>query len=109
MSEQQTNAELFEDRNLLALAFATAINELAEADPHDRPDMGACWYRPPNEDDADAGEWAIVQVAIPSGQTSWHIPRNLAQQSDVPNGTRDPYDGHTRDDTNSRLYVYVSQ
>lgn len=106
MSEQKTLDEVYHDRNLLALAFAEAVRYLQLERP------GSCQYRagwrPDRGDDADAGEWAIVQVRLPTGQVSWHVPRELVEETDLPPAT-EQWDGHSRKEKNERLSEYLGR
>lgn len=108
----KTTDEVYRDRNLAALAFAHAVNSLAdslrEAGYSDTVvrDYRAGWRPPENEDDADAGEWAIVTVLLPEGQVSWHVPRDLAEASDVPRKQFE-WDGHSREEKNARLQTFA--
>ena len=100
MTEGKTLDEVYRDRNLLALAFAEAINQLDAGGYYN-----AVW-RPAEGDDADADEWAIVQVRTPEGQVSWHVPRELAEASNLRRSV-EPWDGHDREEKNRRLARYV--
>ena len=106
MSSAKSEGQIYYDRNVLALAFAAAMNDLATAIAD--PTLGAGWHAPDDEDDADADAWAIVQVLTPEGQVSWHVPRQLAEQSAVPQEQLVPWDGHGRDLKNERLKQYAT-
>lgn len=106
MSAEKSLAEVYEDRNALALAYAALVNRHHEA----LRDLGyseiardyrAMW-KPDDGDDADAAEWAILYAITPQSQVSWHIPRSLAEQADLPQKYV-RWDGHTRAQKNDRL------
>lgn len=107
--EDKTIAEVYEDRNRLAVAFSKLAEEAAAmADVASVPGPFQGYgggYHLPDADDADADDWAITWANLPTGQVSWHVPRNLAELSTV---TQDPidWDGHTRDEKNDRLLDY---
>jgi len=100
MSEEKTINEVYQDRNALAVGFC----ELARYLHLERPGSSkfrACW-KPDDGDDADADEWAILYAWTPEGQVSWHVPRDLAEESNLPQKNVE-WDGHTREEKNERL------
>lgn len=99
MTEEKTLEEVYRDRNLLAVAFATLVQELGVPDPD--PYYSAGWTGPA-PDDADAEEWAIVWARLKGDLVSWHVPRELAERSDLRRRPHD-YDGHSREEKNDRL------
>lgn len=79
--------EVYEDRNLLAVAFA-------KLSPY-----RAGWQPDPGSPE----KWAIVWVAPPGvDQMGWHVPRRTVEALELPR-ERLEYDGHTRDQKNNRL------
>jgi len=99
--EGKTLGEVYDDRNLLALAFA------ALADRVDVADEWAGGWHLPDADDADADEWAIVWAETPAGQVSWHVPITQARAGGLPR-ERLEWDGHTRTEKNARLATLIS-
>ena len=99
MSEEKTLSETYEDRNILAVAFAL----LAEQYPDQQ--IRGCWTID-DGDDADAERWAIVYAWVPAGQVSWHVPRSLAENSSLPRKNV-AWDGHHRSDKNERLRSFA--
>lgn len=104
MSDAKTLGEVYEDRNALAVAFAELAlayrRKLTENGDYG-PQFRACWT-PDQGDDADASEWAIIYVWLPTGQVSWHVPRDLAESSTLPR-KHAAWDGHDRAKKNQRL------
>lgn len=105
--EEKTLSQVYEDRNRLAVAFATLcreINSLTNSNGVTGRLLGydGGWNRPPKADDADAEEWAIVWASTPAGLVSWHVPIAMARTTDLPAKARS-YDGHDRDQKNARL------
>jgi hypothetical protein len=91
--------DVYRDRNLLACALANLRG----------PPMGG-WTPAddPDDDDADADEWAIVWVETPMGQVSWHVPRDMAERL-VRRNDRYEYDGHTREVKNDRMASWCDE
>lgn len=81
--------DVYEDRNLLACAFALATDN----------DSG--WKPDPDSPE----EWAIVWAELPTGQVSWHVPRTLAEDFG-PQRSGVMYDGYDREIKNNRLAAY---
>lgn len=98
--EEKSLAEIYDERNLLAVAFA----ELAYQ--HVAPGFSGGWHPPTDADDADAAEWAVVWAALPAGQVSWHVPRSLVEGTDLIQASLD-YDGHTPEEKNQRLVSFA--
>jgi len=99
-SESKTKADLYYERNLLALAFLAAR---ARAAPFhgDTVEMG--WW--PDTDDVNAEEWAAVWMNLDQGQVGWHVPIEM-----VPEwlDRRDPdYDGYSTEEKNVRMREYI--
>lgn len=103
MSAEKSVSEVYEDRNVLAFAFARSICTLGET-LYDLGVLDEC-------DVYDAGwylhdEWAVVFVELPEGQVSWHV-----RPEDVPEWLmeHDPsaFDGHTREEKNERLLEFA--
>lgn len=100
-SEPKSKADVYRDRNLLAVAFVAMWDHL-------RTEIGAHhlafgWW--PDTDDVNSEEWAVVWCDLPEGQVGWHVPRDL-----VPPWfpKRDPdYDGYTTEEKNRRLREYA--
>lgn len=109
MSEEKTLGEVYEDRNALVLGLAATIHRFRRnlLDQNDGAalEFRACW-QPDEGDDADADEWAIVYCWLPTGQVSWHVPRDLAEQSDLPRKFVE-WDGHDRAEKNRRLQNFA--
>lgn len=110
MTEEKTVHEVYRDRNALVLAFAELVNQ------HRRKGFGsgmpvnawrACW-QPDEGDDADADEWAIVYCWLPTGQVSWHVPRELAEEAYLPRASVE-WDGHSRGEKNQRLLSFAGE
>lgn len=94
-SDEEKDLEaVYEDRNLLACAVAELL-----------PAGLAGWTPAP---DTDGDEWAIVWIETPSGQMSWHVPRELAERL-VPRNDDYEWDGHDRDEKNDRLADWAEQ
>lgn len=89
MSAEKSIAEVYEDRNLLALAFVRMAH-----------DCGYTIYHYVHD------EWAVVGVELPGGQVSWHMRPEV-----VPDWITecDPvdFDGHDRADKNARLHEFT--
>lgn len=90
---EKTRPEVYEDRNLLALAFAAIVDDVEGYESG---------WRLTEDDDADADQWAIVWADTPAGQVSWHVPRELVDGSTVAPKLQD-WDGHNRAEKNQRL------
>jgi hypothetical protein len=103
MTEQKTLQEVYEDRNAAVIGLATVATYLRS----ERPTMAirACW-QPDDGDDADADEWAIVYVWLPTGQASWHVPRDLVEDSAIPRKFAE-WDGHDREVKNERVLSFA--
>jgi hypothetical protein len=87
MTEKNTD-EVYRDRNLLACALVSKIGY---------PMAG--WMPAP---DTDSDEWAVVWAELPTGQVSWHVPRDMAEKL-TPRNNEYSYDGHSREIKNDRL------
>lgn len=114
MSEEKTVKEVYEDRNAAVMALAEMVHQhrvqltdlprnFQRGDPRD---YRACW-KPDQGDDADADEWAIVYAWLPTGQVSWHVPRELAEESNLPQKHAE-WDGHDRDEKNRRARRFAN-
>jgi len=111
----KTVDEVYADRNALVLALATVAYEyqqqLRRLPANLRGDVpeafGGCW-EPDGGDDADADDWAVVYVHLPTGQASWHVPKELVEESELPRRS-DVWDGHDRDEKNRRLASYYQE
>lgn len=86
MTEYSGLEEVYEDRNLLACALATATH------------APSGWKPDPESPD----EWAIVWIETPVGQVSWHVPLSMAIDL-APPSRGSEYDGYGRDEKNARL------
>ncbi|MCU4926663.1 hypothetical protein OB905_11830 [Halobacteria archaeon AArc-dxtr1] len=89
--------DVYHDRNLLAIAFATIVATTWG------PDRSGYYF--------DDG-WPVVWVDTPTGQKSWHLKPDLLdvlERSSLteskPNGG---FDGHGRVTKNSRLARYIT-
>lgn len=110
MSEEKTLAEVYADRNALALGFAATVHRLhrklrVQGHP-DAMNFRACW-QPEGGDDADADEWAIVYAWLPNGQVSWHVPREQVEATALPRKFAE-WDGHDREEKNARLRSFAA-
>lgn len=88
----------YEDRNLLAVAFAVERAQLG---------CDAGYYLA----DDDGTNYLIVWAVLPTGQASWHVPpqrRELLEQSPLEE-TSPPggYDGHSRPLKNRRVALHA--
>lgn len=97
MTTSKTIGDVYRERNLLATALAVDRNRRGER---------AGWSEPTDEDDADADEWAVIWIELPTGQVSWHVPRTLVEATDL---ERRPYqwDGHSRLEKNARIEQFT--
>jgi len=88
VDEQDEKAleDVYHDRNLLACALAVATGAPSGWKP--APDAG--------------DEWAIVWIETPMGQTSWHVPVDLAE-SIGPMQRDSDYGGYSREQKNDVL------
>ena len=80
--------DLYEERNLCALAFARSMGRLG---------FTVGWLIDTNEPD-----WPVLMVDTPWGQVSWHMPatmRELAPYADYPG----KWDGHSTPEKYDRL------
>jgi hypothetical protein len=92
-SEPKTKADVYRDRNLLAVAFIRALPG---------PRRYGWW---PDTDDVNGEKWAVVWAQLPTGQVGWHVPRDM-----VPDHFPmcDPeYDGYTTEEKNDRLAEFA--
>lgn len=109
--EAKTLAEAYQDRNRLAIAFASLAETAGElygyAPKFDLEDYAGGWHAPTDADDADADEWAVVWATLPTGQVSWHVPRHLVAASSLPEAPLE-FDGHNREVKNNRLVKLAS-
>lgn len=115
MTTSETLGEVYEDRNALALAFAKLVHKyrLVDLSVGYQSDTGflesnyrALW-QPDQGDDADADEWAILYVELPTGQASWHVPKQLVESTSIPRQNHVEWDGHTREEKNDRLQEFA--
>lgn len=88
--------EVYHDRNLLAIGFATIANVTWPGS------AGYYWHN----------DWPVIWVETPAGQKSWHVMPDL---EDVLNRSpltesepKGGYDGHDRTLKNSRLARYIT-
>lgn len=84
-NQQKDINEVYNDRNLLACALAQATG-------------APSGWKPDEESD----EWAIVWIETPTGQVSWHVPREMAEKLAPPKRNAE-YDGYGREEKNDRL------
>jgi hypothetical protein len=99
-SESKTKADVYYERNLLALAFLAVIARAAHFHG-DTVEMG--WW--PDHDDVNGEEWAVVWTNLHHGQVGWHIPIEM-----VPEwlDKRDPdYDGYSTGEKNVRMREFI--
>lgn len=90
MSNEKEINDVYEDRNLLAIALA----QETECESGWKPDQES------------PDEWAIVWIETSHGQVSWHVPRNS-----IPNNLSQEtvtYDGYDRDEKNERMETWVN-
>lgn len=82
--------DAYEDRNLLAILAASLLAD-------DGCNVG--WGVDDNEPD-----WPVLYIDLPTGQISYHIPRELYER--LPNRPEysGAWDGHTDDEKRERLW-----
>ena len=84
--------QAYADRNLLVLLAA----DLAQ-------DVG---WRVGWKIDLDEPDWLLIFINLPTGQLSWHIPKD-----DLPEGIfemfADEWDGHSTEEKNRRIMEYI--
>ena len=110
---EKSLAEVYADRNRLAVAFAMLAEEAATmqdglAVPDRFNGYGGGWHIPTDEDDAAADEWAVVWANLPTGLVSWHVPADLPELTALSHCPVE-FDGHTRQDKNDRLLNYAAR
>jgi hypothetical protein len=109
MTEEKTVGEVYDDRNALALALAETVrrfhDQLLDAGDGAALEFRTCWTAC-DGDDADADEWAVIYCWLPTGQVSWHVPRELVEESNIRRCAAE-WDGHTREEKNDRLRTYA--
>lgn len=91
-ANKKTLDDVYYDRNLLACALAVATGAPSGWKP--APDSG--------------DEWAIVWIESPMGQTSWHVPRDLAE-SIGPAKRDSEYGGYSREQKNDVLASWAEE
>lgn len=91
MSDKEID-DIYRDRNLLACAFAQATN------------APSGWKPDPESPE----EWAIVWIETPTGQVSWHVPREMAESLAPPQRDSE-YSGYDREEKNERLANWASK
>lgn len=99
-STSKTKQDLYEERNLLALAFLHALEDLAAGST---ATVETGWW--PDHDDVNGEPWAVVWADLPHGQVGWHVPREM-----VPDWLtrRDPdYDGYSTAEKNCRVAEFA--
>lgn len=85
MSAEKSISEVYEDRNVLALAFANLAHHSGYAVYHYVHD-----------------EWSVLAVELAYGQVSWHMrPEDVPEEFEVFEPVA--FDGHTREEKNERL------
>ena len=100
-SESKTKADVYRDRNLLAVAFV-AFYAIAERERHGAYTRFGWW---PDTDDVNGEEWAVVWTWTPEGQVGWHVPVGMVPRW-LPK--RDPeYDVYTTEQKNERMRALV--
>ncbi|MFE2710642.1 hypothetical protein ACFXKI_01275 [Streptomyces mirabilis] len=58
--------------------------------------------------DAEAPEWAVVVVDLPTGQASWHVaPDDMDLFKAVPRSEINTWDGHTTEEKYARLDAHT--
>ena len=95
MSEDKEINQVYEDRNVLAIAFVKSKTMLDPA--------SGGWTPAP---DSDSDEWAIVWFETVMGEVSWHVPRDIAEKHLPRNDDRD-YDGYSRERKNERVWELI--
>lgn len=90
--------DVYHDRNLLAIGFATAVALT-------KGPRAAGWYWHDG--------WPVVWVETPAGQKTWHVTPDLddvlARSALSEKEPFDGYDGHDRTLKNSRLARYITR
>lgn len=98
MSAEKNISEVYEDRNILAMAFLRSVVELSKE--RRDPSLSTGWY--------EHDEWAVLFAELPQGQVSWHV-----RPEDVPEWLtacdQSAFDGHTREEKNQRLLDYARE
>lgn len=99
MSEKGSAAdinEIYTERNIAAgLAVSMAVK------------LG---YDINNHVDPEEPDWIVVFITLPTGQVSWHIPREEYWRyfpGYTPVRGRNPWDGHTTEQKNERIAAYA--
>ena len=87
--------EVYDDRNVLAVAF---VKFKTMRDP-----VSGGWTPAPDE---EGDEWAIAWFETVKGEVSWHVPREIAEKHLPRNDDRD-YDGYSREIKNERLWELI--
>lgn len=80
--------EVYEDRNLLALAFARLAEEKG---------WPVGW-----RNDEETPGWPVIYVETPEGQVSWHVPATLIEGLTLPLFPH-AWDGHSSKEKRERL------
>lgn len=99
MSELGTQAKIedvYTERNIaVALALSLAVKLNYDINIHV---------------EMDEPDWIVVFITLPTGQTSWHIPRTeyRAYFPDyAPVAMGNPWDGHTTEQKNERIQTFA--
>ena len=82
---------IYRDRNLLACALAQATH------------APSGWYPDPE----NRTEWALVWIATPMGEVSWHVPRELVEDLGLRRKEIE-YTGYSTDEKNDRLAAWAA-
>lgn len=95
MPSDKQLADVYEDRNAVALAFLRSVAS----------DYDVGYYYDENESD----DWAVVFARLPVGDVSWHVPTaELPQWMQYKPSVGDEYDGYDRGEKNNRVRQYAA-
>jgi len=100
-AEEKTIEEVYQERNLLALAFIGQYELYHSAAYGKEVEMGYWYDEDAPESGGDDFEWVVVWVNTVEGQVGWHVPDNM-----LPPWLeeRDPeYSGYSTDEKNNRV------
>jgi len=89
---QASMDEVYEDRNLLVQLVARLAGQLGI-----RTGIGV---------DEKEPEWPVIYVDLPTGQVSWHVPRDELL---ISLGRYDSWDGHSTADKRVRIERFLSE
>lgn len=91
-SAEKDTAEVYRDRNLLALALARSV-----AESHGVHNVGTYEH----------DEWSVVAVRLPSGVATWHMRPETVPDWLPERDAEEWFDGHTRAEKNQRVKAFA--